>query len=286
MKIAIVIPTHNRKNSLIECLKYVYESDYKNIDVIVIDDGSNDGTSEEISVNFPSVRILHGDGSLWWTGSMNLGVRDALARGADYVLALNDDVLIAPNAVKALVDCASAHPGAVVGSLIYEAGRPDTIWCAGGVLAWPWPGEVMLGHNQQDMGQYDGVRAVRWTPGMGTLMSREVLLKLNLYDARNMPHYIADADFTLRASQAGYPILVTSESKLYNHVENTGGIPADRRRITWHEFVSIFTSLRSPEYLRARLVFIWRHCPKGWLIAAFLIRYSRMLVYGLKRIAL
>ena len=283
--VAVVVPAHNDWAHTQECLTVLMRVVYSNLDVILVDDGSTDGTAKQAADLFPRVRVLAGDGNLWWTGSMNLGIRDALAHSADYVLALNNDVLVSPDTVKALVDCARTHPGAVVGSLIYEVERPNVIWCAGGELEWPWPGEVMLGCGEQDIGQFNGLRTVNWTPGMGTLMSREVLLKLNLYDSSNMPQYIADADFTLRASRAGHQVLVTSESKIYNHVENTGGIAIDREKITWREFISIFTSLRSADYFRARWIFLWRHCPHRWLLIVLLVRYFRLLGFSIKRLA-
>ena len=284
-KVSVVIPTHNDWEYTRECLQALTQVSYPNLELLLVDDGSTDGTAEHVAQSFPHVRVLPGDGNLWWTGSMNLGLQDALARGADYVMALNNDVLVAPEAVSALVECAQKNKNAIVGSLIYKADEPDMIWCAGGALRWPWPGEIMLGNGERDVGQYEGIRRVKWTPGMGTLMARDILLELNLYDARHMPQYIADADFTLRAGRAGHPVLVTSESKLYNHVENTGGITTDKQHITWLEFISIFTSLRSADYLPARLVFIFRHCPKRWLLPALFIRYSRLLGYGLKRMA-
>ena len=216
---------------------------------------------------------------------MNLGARYALERGTDYVLALNNDVQISPEAPSALVKCARDNPGAVVGSLIYYADSPSIIWCAGGELKWPWPGEFMLGKGARDMGQFEGVRRVTWTPGMGTLMSRDILIELDYYDTHHMPQYVADADFILRAGKAGHRGLVTSGSKMYNHVENTGGIDLKRSHISWQECTSIFTSLRSGDYLPARLFFMWQHCPKKWLLLALFFRYSRLLGYGLKRLA-
>lgn len=280
--VAVVIPTFNDWYHTQECLSHLTNSEYP-LDIILVDDGSTDGTSTNVKMHFPQVHVLRGDGNLWWTGATNLGAREALKRGADYVLTLNNDVLVAPNTVSALVNCVSEHPNSIIGSIIYYADLPERIWCAGGEFQWPWPGEVMIGHNQIDHGQYNGVRRVQWTPGMGTLIPRAILIALNYYDSRNMPQYQADADFTLRARKSGYEVFVTSESKLYNHVENTGGLAKDKNKISWQEYYSLFISFRSADYWRGRLTFIWRHCPRRWLLFAILIRYSRIAIYGLKR---
>jgi GT2 family glycosyltransferase len=283
-RVSVVIAVHNDWKCTRQCLKALAQVTYRNFEIILVDDGSTDGTAENTARFFPRVRLLFGDGNLWWSGSMNLGIQDALSQMADYVMILNNDVLVSPNTVDMLVKCAQEHKNSIVGSLIYRADQSDVIWCAGGELRWPWPGEIMLGNGEKDRGQYNGVRQVEWMPGMGTLIPREILIKLNFYDANHMPQYIADADFTLRAGKLAYKVMVTSDSKIYNNVENTGGIPIGRQRIKWRQFISIFTSLRSPEYFPARTRFIFRHCPKKWLIPAFFIRYLRLVGYALKRI--
>src|SRR5574340_1139813 len=144
-KVAIVIPTHNNKRTIIECLEFIMKDDYDNIEIIVIDDGSWDGTTNAITAEYPSVKVINGDGNLWWAGAMNVGIKAALDGGADYVLALNDDVLISPGSVRALVTCAQAHGKTIIGSLIYFAQDSNIIWSAGGLLKWPWPGEFMVG---------------------------------------------------------------------------------------------------------------------------------------------
>ena len=282
--VSVVIAAHNGWNYTRKCLEALTKVTYQNLEIILVDDGSTDGTAENTAQFFPEVSLLSGDGDLWWTGSMNLGIQNALARNADYIMVLNNDVFVSPNTIAVLVKCAQEHKNSIIGSLIYRTDESDIVWCAGGKLRWPWPGEVMLGNGEKDRGQYDGVRQVEWMPGMGTLIPREILIKLNLYDAKHMPQYIADADFALRAGKLGYKVMVTSDSRIYNNVENTGGISIGRQRIKWRQFISIFTSLRSPEYFPSRTRFIFRHCPKRWLIPAFCIRYLRLLVYGLKRV--
>ena len=65
----IVIPVHNRKHFTRDCLLSLRKQTFQNFTIIVIDDGSSDGTGEMIQKEFPEVVLLHGDGNLWWTGN-------------------------------------------------------------------------------------------------------------------------------------------------------------------------------------------------------------------------
>lgn len=283
-KVTAVIPTHNRKRYLVECLRALRASTYRNLSVVVVDDGSNDGTRAAVNRLFPSVSVVEGDGNLWWAGAMNVGIKYALAHGASYVLVLNDDVLLHERAVEALVECATKNARAIVASLILVHGDEKTVWCAGGDFHWPWPGEVMLGSGQIKNDDFADIRPVEWAPGMGTLLPRSVFSDVGLYDARNMPQYLADADYIARAKKAGYRVLVTSESTLLNRSDSTGGIHASATSLTLTEILAVFTSPRSPDYLPARLRFIWRHCPPSLLPFALAIRYSRLLIFLGKRL--
>jgi len=282
--VTIIIPCFNGWKYTKECLNSVLNSSYNNFCVIVVNDGSTDETSLSIKSLFPQVKELIGDGNLWWTKSMNLGFNEALKNNSDYVLVLNNDVIINSDTIYNLVDTAFLYPNSIVGSLIYNLQNPNIIWSAGGMMKWPWPGEFQLGIGEFDNNQYKGIRNVDWNPGMGTLINTSILRDLNFYDSKNMPQYLSDVDLCLRAKKRGYSILINSECILYNNVENTGGISKTTSTFNFQTVKELFLSLRSPEFLKARVAFIYRHCKRRFLISAFFIRYTRLLIYILKRL--
>jgi len=280
-KVSTIIPCFNDWEHTQLSLSALKKSNYTNLSIIVVDDGSADSTSSNIARDFSDVQVIKGDGNLWWSGAMNIGIQTAIKNNTDYVLVLNNDVMVSIDTISELVLCAQSNPDAIIGSLVYDIKYPATIWSAGGYLKWPWPGEIQNGVGEADEGQYNGIRKVDWSPGMGTLIHRDILVKLNSYDACNMPQYIADVDFCLRAGKAGHETLITSKSKIYNHLDNTGGLKKTGR-MTWLQFKSIFNSFRSPEYFKARSTFILRHCPWYWLVPAFAIRYLRLMIYSIR----
>ena len=85
----IIIPVHNRKALTHDCLASLETQTWKDFRVIVVDDGSTDGTADMLRTMFPSVIVLTGNGNLFWTAATNLGIRYALAQGATHILTLN-----------------------------------------------------------------------------------------------------------------------------------------------------------------------------------------------------
>ena len=122
-KVSIVTPIHNGIEHTVDYLDSLSRISYPHYEVVIVDDGSTDGSAERISASFPQVRIVSGDGNLWWAGGTNAGIRDALARGTDFILTMNNDVEVAPDLLDVLLGCAADHPGAIIGGKIYVEDR-------------------------------------------------------------------------------------------------------------------------------------------------------------------
>ena len=106
MTLAALLTCHDRREKTLAALGALTTQELPaghRLEVFLTDDGSSDGTAAEISHRFPAVRILEGDGSLFWNGGMRLAFEEALKDGHDYYLWLNDDTLLAPGALTALL---------------------------------------------------------------------------------------------------------------------------------------------------------------------------------------
>ena len=104
---------HNRKVKTLECLEHLYAQIMKddNLETVLVDDGCSDGTAEAVKQTFPQVRIVKGDGSLFWNRGMCLAWDEARKHFEhDAVLWLNDDTMLYPNAVQTMVDISKEHP--------------------------------------------------------------------------------------------------------------------------------------------------------------------------------
>lgn len=283
-KISIITPVYNGVEHTIEYLNSLSKMEYSNYEIVIVDDGSTDDSSAIIARDFPCVRLLKGDGNLWWSGGTNMGIRDAIERGADYILTMNNDVKVAPDVLDRLIECALEKPSAIVGGKIYFMDDPERIWSAGGRLSW-WNGKtlVQVGHGQLNRDEFCHRTQMDFLTGMNVLIPAAVFAKIGYYDDVNFPQYHADSEFTLRARKAGVPILFEPSAKVWNRVESTfmQRFLADRK-FDFGTIRELLTSFRSPMRLSCYWLLHWRYCPLLLIPWAFLLRLLRVAFFLVK----
>ncbi len=199
--VCIIIPAHNRKRYTLKCLAGLNASDdLADFSVTVIDDGSADGTSEAIRQGYPQVRVLYGDGNLWWTGAIKIGMQDAITRGFTLIIWLNDDCLVGRNTISALVSFARKNNRSIVGATGYESDCPSKI---------SFGGKVKVGKKYQLLEPSDQkVHECDLLSGNLVCMPTAVVRRIGYPDTDKTPHYGGDSLFLIRARQAGYSLFV------------------------------------------------------------------------------
>jgi GT2 family glycosyltransferase len=259
-RIYIVIPVHNRWDATEECLDSIDCQTYKNFQVVLVDDGSTDGTSSYVKMKYPEVVLLKGDGNLWWTGATNLGVCNSLqcARDNDYVLTLNNDTVLPATYLSTMIALSRQMPHALIGSIAFSYEEKDVVVDGGVRIHWPSAKFMSLKilHGQEK----DTFYTVSALSGRGTLIPVSVFHRIGLYDARYFPHYTADYDFSLRAHKAGYVLAVHSSCYLYSKTKLTG-MSNVHTKISFGAWLGSFNSIKSPYNLKVRFRFGLRHAP-------------------------
>jgi GT2 family glycosyltransferase len=171
--------------------------------VVVVDNGSTDGSGKLIRTEFPDCRLLEAGGNLGFAGGNNLGLR---AGTGEYLVLLNNDTKVRPGWLQAMIAAAESDPevGAVTAKLLY-ADRPGTIQSAGTVLHDDGGGSDR-GSGEVDTGQYDRLEEVFGLNGASALLRRHALEDVGLLDETFFMYY-EDTDLSWRLRLRGWKVL-------------------------------------------------------------------------------
>lgn len=190
---------------------------------LVVDNGSTDGSVEALRAEFPAVELLALPSNLRFAGGNNPGITLALERGADAVMLLNNDTEADPGLLEHLLLALEQDPRAgAAAPLIYFAPPSARIWYAGGICV---PALGLSAHRairKDDAGQYRGVERTGYLTGCCLVAWRAVWEKVGLLDERYFI-YAEDADWSLRAREAGYTLLFVPTARLWHKVSSSAG---------------------------------------------------------------
>jgi GT2 family glycosyltransferase len=203
-KVCIVVLTWNNYELTRDCLYSVRKLDYSNFEVILVDNGSGDGSPERLAAEFPEVRLIQNDKNLGFPAGNNVAIRDAIQRNPDYFLLLNNDTLVAPDFLSKLVRVTESDQriGIVNPKILYFE-PSDRIWFAGGYFKPWWSTGKVRGVNRRDMGKYDDTREISFVTGCAFLIKTAVVRQIGLLDELFFLGF-EDLDWTVRALRAGF----------------------------------------------------------------------------------
>ena len=205
----IIIPVHNRKQITLKCLENLDKSgDLQQYHVVVVDDGSTDGTTEAINSSYPDVTVLTGDGNLWWTGAIKKGMEYAYEQGAEYFIWLNDDCLVTEQAIPDLVTFCRQSSLNIIGCQGYELDNPNQIAFGGRIR--DWQGYHLVKFPENKISQCDVLN------GNLVCFSKKLIDTIGYPNYKKCPHYGGDTLFSIRARKAGFKLFVDGRHKIYN----------------------------------------------------------------------
>lgn len=222
-RVSIVIPTWNRREDLLACLASVAAHDYEPVHVIVVDNASSDGSAEAVMAHHPGVDLLRLEANLGATGASNVGFDYALTHGADYVLRLDSDVVVAPTMLRTLVTYAEQTAGAGIftGKIFYYT-QPNIVWSVGAMQrGWAF-GADNLGRGAPDAPAWAQPRRIDFAWSTAMLIRRTVLEQIGGFD-RDFLVYYEEVDFCLRARQANFAIRFVPGALLWHKVGSSAG---------------------------------------------------------------
>lgn len=210
--VSVIILTCNNKQLVMQCLHSLSHVVYQNLEIIVVDNASADGTSRLILERFPKTKIVRSERNLGYAGGNNLGIKNA---NGIYLLLLNDDTLVDPHFISRLIEAMEAESRAALGSCKIYMIKGNIIQYAGGFIdEMGYP--LMRGCGEEDKGQYDKLDEVDWASGSCMIIRRRCLDEIGSLDDSFYLYY-EDTDLSYRARQKGYKVIYIPMAIIRHH---------------------------------------------------------------------
>lgn len=222
-RVAVVILTWNRVDELEPCLVSFAHNEYRNTDVIVVDNGSEDASVPTVRRDFPWVKLIENGENLGFCRGNNVGLRYALAQGYDHVMLLNSDTELIPGLITELVRVLQSDPTiGIVGAKNVLMENPDYMWGQYGVVTWGPMLVKTIGRFAPDQRLNAPPKDVPWVIGNACMMRREALQKVGLFD-EEFWQCNEDVDWCYRCSDAGFRVVYVDSAGILHK----GGSSAD-----------------------------------------------------------
>jgi len=274
--VSVVIPTHNRVKKLIRLLNSVKNSDYREIEIIVVDDASTDGTYETVKRKFPLIKIIRNEKKRLVSGCRNHGMKNSIG---NFIFVLDDDNVLDKECIGNLVSVLSNHSNVcVVAPLMYYYDAPNVIWCAGIKRNMATSRTVTVGNGERDQKQFSKIVESDDFPN-AFMFKKEASKDKNIFfDEKNFPFMYEESDFISRVKDHKWKALLVPDAKVWHDVSkdllfmgrynNLKAYYLARNRIIFHQkyackrdFV-VFRTVFLPLFSIAYIALVFQH----WLV--------------------
>jgi len=253
-----------------ECLESLARCDWPRLTVLLVDNGSPDGSGARLHARFPELPYLQTGANLGYTGGNNRGFDWALAHGADHVVVLNNDTVVEPDLIARLVEAAEADArvGGVAPKILVH-GAPGTLWYAGGDIGLARGAGLHRAEYAPDRG-HDAPGPVTFMTGCCFLITRRALEAIAGFE-ESFFAYNEDVDLSYRLCEAGFALVYEPRARLAHKVPPPGAEPSpfqieqrDRNRRR-------FIALRAAPAVRARF-HAWFYATRLGLLGRYVLR--------------
>jgi GT2 family glycosyltransferase len=259
-KVEVVIPVHNRRETTLQALRSISKLNGSGLEihVIIVDDGSTDGTSEAIMNFFPAVEVIPGDGSLHYAGGTNRGIDAALKHNPEFIVTCNDDSIFHEELLQRLIFTARTHPKSIVGAMLLLWDQPTVsfqtdfkwnTWKGG----WQQPDGKSIFDFPQEAFEVEGLA------GNCVLIPVQAVLECGMMAESKFPHGWGDIQYFVRMRKAGWRLLL--EPRAFAWCEPNTNPPA-LHSLTFRRVLSVlFQDRRHPLNLQRQFVARWESAP-------------------------
>jgi GT2 family glycosyltransferase len=267
-KLFIILPVHNRKEITWRCVSCLRQQTFQDYHVLLIDDGSTDGTADMVQQSLSSLTIVRGRGDWWWGGSLHQGylwLKSQQLPASSVVLMMNDDAIFDADYLQTALSILSGQQRALLVSNAY--GEESRKLFDGGVHA-DW--------KRLKFSLETNPSRINCASTRGLFLYASDFLKIGGFYPRLLPHYASDYEFTIRAHKKGYTLLVDERLKLYAN-ESATGISTFKNEKTYSAFLKHLFSKKYTLHPLYYTNFILLACPWPWKLFHVLIFWASTL---------
>ncbi len=270
-EVYILLPVHNRRETTRRFVTCLVAQTYNNYHLVLIDDGSLDGTAQMVQEQIRSLTVIQGAGKWWWAGSLQQGyewLRNQRLNPMDIVLIMNDDTEFDSDFLENGAAVISAHPNVLLLAQCYDQRNGELI-----------DKGVHIDWRKWRMGGAQTPEEVNCFSTRGLFLHAADFLTLGGFYPRLLPHYLSDYEFTIRAHRRGMQLITDPTVKLRADLETTGYHSFEDCDLQL--FLKRYFSIRSNANPIFRTSFMWLACPWPWKV----INIARVWLSAARKIA-
>ena len=270
--LTVIVLTWNNYGDTAECLHSLRKLNYSPYNVLLVDNGSTDGSIERLRLAFPEVTILKTGENLGYAGGNNIGIEYALSKDVDYILLLNNDTIVDPKLAIKLVQASNEIDNlGIFGCVNYYYNNRKKVQFSGGVFNWKTGDIIDLTRHKIDDGQFELVKEVDTVAGSCLFLPTPVIKSVGIFDNRYFLTF-EDSDLCCRVKKAGYKVYTFMGAGIWHKVSVSG--QAQQKGLNILKYYAV----------RNRFLFLIRNSPKHFLPLSFTYHISRTVVYIFREI--
>jgi GT2 family glycosyltransferase len=221
--VAAVVLDWNGGDEAVAAVDSLAASDYPGLRVVLVDNASRVPAIAEVQRRHPDATCLRNARNLGYAGGNNVGIRAALAAGADHVLVLNNDARVRPDTVAELIAVARRDASVgVVGAKILRADDTERLWMAYGEVSWRQSLVRLVGQGRRDGPEFATERDVDWVSGCGLLLTHRGLTEIGLFDEEFFAYH-EEVDWCARARARGLRVVYAPRAVVLHRGEGSSG---------------------------------------------------------------
>jgi len=216
--IAVIIPTWNLLDDLIDCIESIKRSTYPNLIIIVVDNNSTDGTSDYLKTNYPEILIIQNSTNLGFAVAVNQGITKAIELKSKSLFILNNDTIIFPNTISNLHKILKSDTSiGIISPKVMFFDSPDIIYSIGDKVYPIIPIPFRIGFKKRNKKKYTKLFYLDYVTGCAMLIPTSTINKVGYFTEKYFMYY-EDAEYCFRARKMDLKIVCDGNTEILHKV--------------------------------------------------------------------